>query len=303
MSAANWLTLYVRIGALLLPVIACAAIGAWWGLKKRTYPGEFVGMLVTTIATPSLIFHTLLTTRMDAAQLLQVGSAAVLGLAVAALVSAIALRTVRLPVLPLLPTATVPNSGNLGLPIAQLAFGDTGLAVAVIFFAVCSLLQNTLGVWVLSRGSAVPGASWPRGVAVACLAAVALRAAGVTLPEPILASARLVGSLTVPLMLISLGYALVTVTHTGLRQGSLVGAIRLAGGAGAGWVVGRLLGLPPLVAGVIALQLAMPVAVVNYIYAERFTAHGDIAAGAVLTSTVVFIVLSPLLLAWLGGMR
>ena len=303
MSAGSWLALYGRVGALLLPVIACAAIGAWWGLKKRTYPGEFIGVLVTTVATPSLIFHTLLTTRLDAAQLLQVGSAALLGLAIVALLSAVALRAARLPVLALLPTATVPNGGNLGLPIAQLAFGDTGLAVAVIFFACCTLLQHTLGVWVLTRGSGSVSASWPRGVALACVAAVALRAGEVALPEPILASARLVGSLTVPLMLLSLGYALVTVSHAGIRRGSLVGAIRLASGAVAGWIVGRLLGLPPLVAGVVALQLVMPVAIVNYLYAERFTKHGDIAAGAVLTSTGIFIVLSPLLLAWLAGVR
>ncbi len=198
---------------------------------------------------------------------------------------------------------TLPETEVLVLLDCAARLRRTGLAVAVIFFACCTLLQHTVGVWMLSRGSDSVSASWPRGVAIACLAAVALRAGDVAMPEPVLASARLVGSLTVPLMLLSLGHALVTVSHAGIRRGSLLGAIRLASGAAAGWVVGRLLGLPPLVAGVIALQLVMPVAIVNYLYAERFTRHGDIAAGAVLSSTVVFVVLSPLLLVWLAGVR
>lgn len=302
MTAAGWLALYLRVGALLLPVIACAAIGAVWGLRKRAYPGEFIAALVTGVTTPALVFHTLVTTRLDAQQLLQVGGATVAGLAIVAVVSATLLRASGLPVAPLLPTATFPNAGNLGLPIAQLAFGETGLAVAVVFFAVCTLLQHTLGVWLLVRGSDPGARSWPRGVAIACLLAVALRAVDIHLPAPVLASASLVGSLTVPLMLISLGHALVTVTRSGLRHGSWVAAIRLASGAFAGWAIALLLGLPPLVAGVVALQLAMPVAVVNYLYAARYTRHGDVTAGAVLASTAIFVALSPLLLlAWAGS--
>ena len=37
-----------------------------------------------------------------------------------------------MPARTLEPVATFPNTGNLGLPIAQLAFGDTGLPVAVV---------------------------------------------------------------------------------------------------------------------------------------------------------------------------
>ena len=105
--------------------------------------------------------------------MLEVGSAILIGLALAAVVSGIALRSLNMPARTRGPAATFPNTGNLGLPIAQLAFGDTGLAVAVAFFAVNSLVQHTLGVWVMSR-SGNRSQPWPKGVMFACLLAVVL---------------------------------------------------------------------------------------------------------------------------------
>lgn len=307
MIAAAWLQLYAHVAALLLPVAACASVGAFWALRRRSYPADFVAGLATAVATPALVFHTLLTTRLDDAVLLQLALAVLMGLAAAALVAAAGLRLARLPVRALLPSATFPNSGNLGLPVAQLAFGDTGLAVAVAFFAICSLVQHTAGVWVLDRAPVAAGdarrprQAWPHGVAFACAAAVALRLGDVEPPEPVLASARLVGSLTVPLMLLSLGHALATVSRGGIGRGSLVGVIRLVAGLAAGGAVVLLLDLPPAVAGVIALQLLMPVAVVNYMYAARYTRHGELAAGAVLVSTLLFVLLAPPILWWAGA--
>lgn len=293
------LSLYLRITALLLPVLAVAGIGAYWGLKRKAFPADFISVLASNFTTPALVFHTLLTTPLSGQALLEAGLATVAGFAIAAALAAVALRALKLPMPGLLPAAVLPNAGNLGLPMAQLAFGEAGLALAVAAFAVTSLVQHTLAVWVLARSSPQK-TRWPRGVVLACVAALALRALDRALPAPVLESARLVGSLTVPLMLLSLGYALVTVSHGALRQGAWLGAIRLGVGTLAGLGVGWLFGMPPLAAGVMLLQLAMPVAVASYLYAERLTPHGEVAAGGVLVSTLAFVVLAPALL-WLSG--
>lgn len=300
MTFFSWLALYTDMAALLLPVAACAAIGAVWGLRQRAYPGEFISVLTTAVTTPALVFHTLLTTRLDNTQLLQVMAAVLLGLALAAACGALLLKLARLPVGALLPTVTVPNAGNIGLPVALLAFGETGLTVAVAFFALSTILQHTLGAAFLGRQSSARR-TWPVGVFVTCVSAVVLRAAAIPVPQPVLESARLIGTLTVPLMLLSLGYALVTVNRSGLRRGSITGVIRLAAGFAAGAVLPLLLPLEPLVQSVLTLQLMLPVAVVSYLYAERFTEHGDVAAGAVLVSTLLFVLLGPLMLWWAGA--
>jgi hypothetical protein len=299
MTLLDGLTLYLRVAALLLPVVACASVGSYWAWKKKPFPAEFISVLAANFTTPALVFHTLLTTPLSGQALLQAGAATVLGFLLAAALAAVALRLLKLPVLALLPAAVLPNAGNLGLPMAQLAFGAQGLAIAVAAFALTSVVQHTVAVWVLSRSSP-QRTRMPRGILFAVAGAVALRWSGWSLPAPVLDSARLVGSMTVPLMLLSLGYALVTVSHGGLRQGARLGLTRLAVGTVSGLLVGVLMSLSPMVAGVMLLQLAMPVAVASYLYADRLTSHGEIAAGAVLVSTLALVLLSPALL-WLAG--
>ena len=101
---------------LLFPDLYRARVGAVWDLRKRTYPAEFIAMLATVVNTSALVFS-----------LASVGYAALPG-----------------------PAATFLNIGDLGLTIAQLAFGYTGLAVA--FFAANDLVQHTQGLWEMSRG-------------------------------------------------------------------------------------------------------------------------------------------------------
>lgn len=295
MTAQAWVAAYAHFAALLLPVVCCAGIGAFWARRGTAYPAEFVARLATVVSTPALVFHTLVTTQLDDAQLADVAMATGVGLLVSGGVSAIALAAFRWPVRAFTAAATFPNAGNLGLPIAHLAFGDVGLTIAVAFFAINSMVQHTLGVWFTSGGGR-QGHSWPKGVAIACILAILVRMSGVQMPAPLLESARLVGSLAVPLMLISLGYALVTASRSGLWRGAVLGSVRLVSGLMAGVVVVYVLQVPPLTASVVALQLAMPVAVVSAIYVQRFSGEGDVAAGAVLVSTVVFAVLSPIVM-------
>lgn len=304
MNGLAWTAQYVQILGVLLPVFVCAGIGVAWALKKLHYPNEFISVLVTSVTTPALVFHTILTTELHDTMLLQILSATFTGIFAMACVAAVLLFALRLPVASLLPTATFPNGGNLGLPISYFTFGDIGLAVAVSVFAILSLTQHTLGVGILTWSGRAQGSAkrkWPVGMAISCGAAVTLRLLDVQLPKPVLASAQLVGSVTVPLMLISLGYALATVSRTSLGAGSLVGGIRLVAGLAGAFVVIHLMDLPVLVSSAVALQLLMPVAVVSYLYSERFTNVGAVSAGAVLVSTGVFFVMSPLVIAWMSA--
>ncbi|WP_151446414.1 AEC family transporter [Lacisediminimonas profundi] len=293
---------YLAVGTMLMPVLVCIAVGIGWGHRKLAYPGMFVSTLVTMVATPALVFHTLATTRLAPGTVVSVALAAVLGIALMGVLSAIVLRIAGFPVRTLVPTATFPNAGNLGLPLSQLAFGDAGLSVAVAFFSVTSFLQHTVGVSLLTANkggkAGKPGLISP--VVLAAVSAVILRVADLPVPGWIVESTRMLGSLTIPLMLISLGYTLVTISFSSIREGFMLGMIRLGVGVVGGTAVVKLLGLPPEVAGVTLFQMMMPVAVINYMYAQRYTDHADATAGSVVASTACFLVLCPLAL-WYAG--
>jgi predicted permease len=304
MTTASWLAWYGRLAVLLMPVVVCAGIGAFWAVRRKIYPSEFIATFTTSVATPALVFHTLLTSQLDGRLLWQVAGVGAIGLALAAMFAASLLHLARFPARALTPVATFPNAGNLGMPVSQLAFGEVGLAVSVAFFCMCTLIQNTIGVFWLARTKdkvGLSGGLWPVGVALACAAACGLRAADIQLPGPVIASARLVGSLAVPLMLLNLGFGLMTVSRGGMRVGAYVGFSRLVSGTAAATIIAWMFPLTPLVIGVLQLQLIMPVAVMMYVYTDRFTGYGQAAAGAVLVSTLMFVLLGPLALWWAGA--
>ena len=290
---------YLSAIVLMLPLLSCVGIGLFWGKRDIPFGGTFITTLVTSVTTPALVFHTFVTTHLDDRALADVAAATLIALLLCALISAALLKVWKLPVLSLLPTAFLPNAGNLGLPISQMAFGDAGLSVAVAFFAVNSFVMHTIAVRMLP-GVNTKG-SWKSPILLASVVAVALRLLHVPVPAWILETARMLGAVTVPLMLLSLGHALALIPSNGVRDGAKVAAIRLAVGLATGLAVVWALDLEPVLAGALTLQMAMPCAVVSYMYARRYTPLGDTAAGAVLVSTVVFLLLAPLILWFSHG--
>ncbi|MGB3431308.1 AEC family transporter [Achromobacter sp.] len=284
---------------LMLPLLFCAGIGVYWGKRDLPFGGSFITMLVTSVTTPALVFHTFVTTHLDDRALADVAVATLLALLLCALACALLLKASKLPVRTLLPTAFLPNAGNLGLPISQMAFGDAGLSVAVAFFAVSSFVMHTIAVRLLP-GVNTKG-SWKSPILLASLVAVALRLMHVPVPEWVIETSRMLGAVTVPLMLLSLGHALALIPSNGLRDGAKVAAIRLVVGLAAGLAVVWALDLEPVLAGALSLQMAMPCAVVSYMYVKRYTTQGDTAAGAVLVSTVAFLLLAPVILWFSRG--
>lgn len=289
------LAFYTTTLGLLAPMLACVGIGTVWGRRKLPYSGEFVSLLVTSVGVPALVFHTLVTTTLDDRLLLEIGAATVLALALACAFCALTLRLLRMPVRALMQTAAFPNAGNLGLPLAALAFGETGFSAAVVFFAVCAFVQNTIGVRTLPGANV--GRAWRSPVLLAAVLAVACRVADIPVPAWVLESAQLLGRITVPLMLMSLGYALSAIPSSGLRAGSVLAIMRLGFGALSGFLAAWMLGLSLDMRALMVMQMSMPCAVISYMFATRYTNKGEISAGAVLVSTVLFLVLLPLTLA------
>jgi predicted permease len=182
--------------------------------------------------------------------------------------------------------------------MATLVFGAEGLTVAIAFFAVSSFLSFTLGLRWLT-GSAGKASRQP--VIWATLLAVLARWIGLSAPEWMLDSALLLGSLAVPLMLLTLGHALSQLPRSGLKAGSSVAVARFVSG---GVVAVGLLMVPGLahdIAAPIALQMVMPCAVNSYLFARLHGTQGDASAGGVLLSTLAFILFAPLLLWFLGA--
>lgn len=281
----------------LLPMLVCGLAGFVWGKRGLAYPTAFVSTLVTYLAIPALVFHTLMTTPLEADALVLILGASTVALLLSAVVVAALLWVFRLPVAALGQTAWMPNAGNMGLPMATLVFGAEGLTVAIAFFAVSAFLSFTLGLRWLTGSS---GKVSRQPVVWATLLAVGARAVDIESPIWLLESALLLGSLAVPLMLLTLGHALSQLPRSGLKAGAFVASARFISGATVALILVTISGLPQAIAAPIALQMVMPCAVNSYLFARLHGTQGDASAGGVLLSTLAFVLVAPLLL-WLLG--
>ncbi len=64
-------------------------------------------------------------------------------------------------------------------------------------------------------------------------------------------------------------------------------------------LVATLLGLSGTEKGVVLLQASMPVAVFNYVFAERYQRAPEAVAGMVVMSTLISFITIPAMLWWL----
>lgn len=281
--------------SIVAPIFITAGLGFGWARSKRTWDTEFVTTLTYYIGTPCLVFSTLTGTPLTASAFatLALASLAVLGLCL--IVALALLMLFRQPFRAYLPAMIFPNAGNMGLPLCLFAFGDVGLALAIAYFSVTSIANFTLGVWIASgRTSPVELLKTPLIYAVA--AALVFMSFDLKVPLWIDNTCQLIGGLTIPLILITLGVSLAGLKVANLPRAFLLSLFRLGLGLGAGLAVASIFGFEGLERGVIVLQSAMPVAVFNYLFAQRYGNSPEQVAGLVVVSTTLSFATLPLLL-------
>ncbi len=287
--------LLVTVAPIVAPVFIVAAIGFGWARAGMPFDTEFTTTLVSNISFPCLIVATLAQLEIDPAAFSQMAWAGALTVLVTGAVAAVALKAFGQKQPVYWPPLVFGNVGNMGLPLCLFAFGDEGLALGIIFFTVFVAIQFTLGISVAAgRLSVRTLVRTP--LAWACLLGIALQLAGIGLPNWIANTIGLVGDLAIPMMLLTLGVALAKLKVTSLWRSVVLSLGRLGLGLAVGIALAELLGLEGAARGVLILESAMPVAVLNYLFAARYDRSPEEIAGLVLVSTAISFVTLPALL-------
>ena len=278
------------------PVFLVALAGYVWARRGAPFDPRFVSLLVTTVGTPALVIDNLTHSRLDLSVLGLIALACVVGHALSLGFGWLFLKAVRQPVSVYLPALAFPNSGNMGLPLGLFAFGETGLALAIAWYATASLMQFTVGQ-AIAAGGMNPRALLRLPVVWAIVIAIGLAASGVELPRVAGSALHILGGLMVPLMLLSLGYSLAKLKTASFGRAAMFSLARLFGGFAIGWAVATLFGLDGAARGVVVAQSSMPSAVFNYMFAEKYNNRPEEVAGVVVISTFLSVPLLPLFLA------
>ena len=291
--------LVLQIVAILAPAACLALIGLGWSRAGAPFPIDFVTTLVVNVSLPALLFHTLATADVSLGAL---GTLALATLCVHLVFTPLAIvllraadKDWRLSV-----AHVVGNTGNLGLPICLLAFGEEGLTYAMAFFAVQCVLLFTVGEAIYA-GSANLARALRSPILHAIWLGIAVRAIGIEPPLFAMRTAELLGQIVIPLMLITLGVSLAGMRASALPATLLWSTLRTALAAAIGFGVAALFGLEGVARGVLVIETVVPVAVFNFLLAEKHGRDSGEVSGLILVTHIGAIGYLPLVLGVLIG--
>jgi predicted permease len=287
---------FERILAIVFPVYAIVALGFFYGRSHRP-DMRFANQLNMDIFVPALVFAALASKQFELTQhlnLLLGAAAVVLGSGLLAWPVA---RMLGVAPKTFVPPMMFTNSGNMGLPLAVLAFGEDALQAAVVLFFVENTLHYLLGTWMLDH-RAKPWTLWRVPVIAASLAGLVVSLLKLPLWQPAWLSIKLLGDIAIPLLLFSLGVRL-TASKLGDWHISLVGALLApASGLLIAAVMNAALGLAGREAAMLLLFGALPPAVLNFVFAEKYQQEPARVASIVMVGNAVSLLVIPLTLAW-----
>ncbi len=286
--------------AILAPIFISTLAGYVWGKSGEEYPADFVSKLVMNIGSPCLILGTMAKVDVDPQVMGQVAIATALILFSIGVITFFIFRYLRWDVATYLPSAVLPNNGNMGLPLCLFAYGQLGLALALGSFMVMMIATFTFGLWIVAGSGQTNFERFKtilqQPVIYAMLLSVLVLITDTQLPRWLGNTLDLLGGIAIPLMTIALGVSLAKLKITTWKRSFFVSCLRIFGGLSVGWVVCYLIDLQGVERNVVLLQSAMPVAVFNYMIAVRFNRNADEVAAMVVVSTLVSFVSLPFLL-------
>lgn len=285
----------LRIVAILFPLFAITSVGFIVGRRLRPDLSQ-ANKLNMDVFVPALIFGALANKSFQIMEYLPLLGATVVAVFGSGLLGWGVARALGVAPRTFVPPMMFNNCGNLGLPLAVLAFGDAALAPAVVMFMVSNLTHFTFGAWLLDHNIKLSGV-WRIPTVIATLGGLAVSLAGVELWQPAMLAIKMLGDISIPLMLFALGVRISESRIGAIRLGVIGAVARPAIGLALSFVLVWLIPLPERERALLIVFGALPPAVLNYMFAERYSQEPEKVASMVLLGNVAAVLFLPVALA------
>jgi len=285
-------TLLATLDAM-LPVFIAVALAVVFGKFVKVDAKAF-SQAVVYLFGPALVFNSLTNSEVD--------TAAMGGIFAMSTISTIALlgvgwlisRAMKLSH-PMSSTVmlslTLGNTGSIGLPLLEFAFGEKGLLYGAIFYVTTSIFANILGVFIPSSGHVSAKEAFGRIFKVpmiyAAILGVAFNLFGIEMPLIVTRTTYLLGYAALACGLAFMGIRLANMKIHGKMLPIIVAsAARVILAPLIGWLTGLLLGVDQLTLYTCVLQIATPTALFAAMFSEEFGGDSELASGIILLTTI-----------------
>ena len=284
--------LIYRIIAIIVPVFGIVAIGYLYARYRQDTDMSSGNRLNMDVFTPALIFDYMSASEYAISDfyLLSLGCIAiVLGSGLLAWPVA---RAFGYQWKTLVPPMMFNNCGNMGLPLAVLTFGEELLPAAILLLAISNFLHFFVGQQLITQHWS-PKAVVTNPMIVATVLGIGVSVTGIEIHETLRQPIHMLGLISIPLMLFSLGVSMLAIDLTNWRI-SLIGSILCP-------LSGLLIALPftlffPLPGGqapLLILFSILPPAVLNFMVAERYGQEPQRVASIVLLGNLASVLIIP----------
>ncbi|MES0884681.1 AEC family transporter [Roseibium sp. SCP14] len=286
----------------MLPVLLCVLLGYMLALLKAPFDTKMLGSLVANVGYPTLILAHLAKEHVQLGTFLTVLAAAAGMVLVFAVLGFVVLKLLGVSIKAYWSSMMLSNVGNIGLPVATLAFGPEGTAVAIGFIVVVLVGIFTIGI-AIPMGKPNFAALARQPVIYSVIIALVMMATGWRFPGPVDQSLEIMSGLAIPIMLLTLGVSLETLKLGALSRAFILSILHIGISAIAALVLTHVLMLDSKIESIVVLMCFMPPSVATYLAVSQHQpdeAHG--VAGFIFISTILTLVTLPVVLTyWATG--
>jgi predicted permease len=283
-----------RISQIIIPVFLIIGIGYFYG-RRHAPDMTLFNRIALDVLAPVLVYSALASRDFHLTDHLPLLLGGALLIIATGLLAWPLARAFGAQPRTLVPVVMFNNCGNMGLPLALLAFGPENLGAAVALFSISNLLHFSVGARITSSHSHTKALLLSPLMLATALGFVSALT-DVRPPDVLLSGLRLLGDSMLPMMLFALGVRLTALTRSGVAIGMLGALARPLLGLLIGLPLVWALGLEGVVKGQLLLFAALPPAVMQYLLAERYDQEPEKVAAMILLGNVLSIVFIPLAL-------
>jgi hypothetical protein len=195
-------------------------------------------------------------------------------------------RNVAMPI-------TFMNSGYLGIPVCGLLFGHDVLFYAILYDVVVNFYSYTVGIYIVAGNKIKEIFSLP--LLYTALLGLCFNFFKVPVPQAVLSFQSGLNFVTLPLMLVFVGYKTSTITGGTFNKAFAGAWLRIIAGFTGSYLITLIFGITGPIRAAIITSSAMPSAILSYIFAEKYDSGKDFASATVLFSTLISLLTIPII--------
>lgn len=284
-----------RIFQVIVPVFLIVAIGFFYARRARPDMNGF-NRIVLDVLSPLIVYTALAGKEFQLREHLPLLAGGALLILLTGVVAWGVARATRVQPRTLVPVVMFTNCGNMGLPLALLAFGQAGFGAAVALFSISNVIHFSLGSRITSAHARTRDLLLSP-LMIASALGFASAASGLRPPAMLFTGMKLLGDAMVPLMLFALGARLTQLRRSDVPRGLLGAFARPLVGLAVAVPLAWALGLEGMARAQLVLFGALPPAVMQYLLAERYEQEPERVAAMILLGNALAVLFVPLGLA------